>query len=132
MARCQLCNDQEKREEVDARLGFDFTPEELVRSAFEGGCNSCIVILEGIRQSETSHWSLQRDVRRIYARCCGIRNELQDSLLLEIYFVDDRPKLELEFYSLQPHGKSILADLKLVKYANSLTSMECNIASTFH
>jgi hypothetical protein len=104
MARCALCNDQEKRDKVDARLAFDFTPLELLRSAFEQGCSSCLVILEGFRQSEITTWSFQHDVRRVYARCCGKRNYHHDSLLLEVYFTDDRPKLELEFYSLQPHG----------------------------
>ena len=104
MARCALCNDQEKRDEVDSRLAFDFTPLELLQSAFEQGCSSCLVILEGFRQSETTTWSFQHDVRRVYARCCGKRNYHSDSLLLEVYFADDRPKLELEFYSLQPHG----------------------------
>lgn len=38
-----------------------------------------------------------------------MRNGHSDSLCLEVYFADDRPKLELEFYSLQPHGwKAIL------------------------
>jgi hypothetical protein len=104
MARCALCNDQERRDEVEARLAFDFTPHELLRSAFEQRCSSCIVILEGFRQSETKDWSFQHDVRRVYARCYGKRNYHSDSLLLEVYFTDDRPKLELEFYSLQPHG----------------------------
>jgi hypothetical protein len=104
MARCPLCNDQEKRDDTDARLAFDFTPEELLLSAFEQPCSSCLVILEGLRQSETDDWSFQHDVRRVYARCCGKRKYHPDSLLLEVYFTDDRPKLELEYYSLHPHG----------------------------
>ncbi|KAJ4371276.1 hypothetical protein N0V83_004493 [Neocucurbitaria cava] len=109
MTRCALCNDQVKRDEDDVRLAFDFTPEQLQRSAFDGGCDSCLVILEGLRQSETPGWSFQRDIRRVYARCQNKRVRLNETLRLEVYFVDDRPKLELEFYSLQPHAwKSIL------------------------
>ena len=104
MTRCALCNDQTKRDEDDARLAFDFTPDQLNGSAFGQGCDSCLVILEGLRQSETPDWSFQRDIRRVYARCRNKRLNLDETLRLEIYFVDDRPKLELEFYSLQPHG----------------------------
>ncbi|CAO2655697.1 Nn.00g045000.m01.CDS01 [Neocucurbitaria sp. VM-36] len=104
MTRSALCNDQIKRDEDDARLAFDFTPEELQRSAFDEGCDSCLMILEGLRQSETPDWSLQRDIRRVYARCQYKRLNFQETLRLEVYFMDDRPKLELEFYSLQPHA----------------------------
>ncbi|KAH8731948.1 heterokaryon incompatibility protein-domain-containing protein [Phaeosphaeriaceae sp. PMI808] len=104
MDRCALCLDQVKRDEEDARLGFDFTPEELIKSAFYQGCDSCLVILEGLRQSETPDWSFQRDIRRVYTTCHSKRGSFQDTLRLEIYFIDDRPKLELEYYSLQPHS----------------------------
>jgi hypothetical protein len=105
MVRCSLCNDLVKRDEEDARLAFDFTPRQLVRSAFDEGCESCLVILEGLWQSQTQHWSLQCDVRRVYARCNSRRGAFQDTLRLEVYYEDDRPKLELEYYSLQPHRK---------------------------
>lgn len=108
MAFCGLCHNLEKKDEGDARLAFDFTPEEIVRSAYEGPCDSCTVILEGLRQVESNEWTFQRDVRRVYARCCSIRKSYHDSLTLEVYFVDDRPKIELEFFSLQPHGRSRL------------------------
>ncbi|KAH6463713.1 hypothetical protein HBI57_054820 [Parastagonospora nodorum] len=104
MARCSLCHDLVRRDEDDARLAFNFTPQELVRSAFYKHCDSCLVILEGLRQSEKPDWSWQRDIRRVYARCHDkSRSSFQDTLRLEIYFVDDRPKLDLEYYSLRPH-----------------------------
>ncbi|KAH7071302.1 heterokaryon incompatibility protein-domain-containing protein [Paraphoma chrysanthemicola] len=103
MSRCALCNDQVKRNEDDPRLAFDFTPEQLIQSAFDQTCDSCLVILEGLRQSETLDWSFRRDIRRVYARCCSARGSIQDTLRLEVYYVDDRPKLELEYYSLQAH-----------------------------
>ncbi|KAH7079529.1 heterokaryon incompatibility protein-domain-containing protein [Paraphoma chrysanthemicola] len=103
MSRCALCNDQVKRNEDDPRLAFDFTPEQLIQSAFDQTCDSCLVILEGLRQSETPDWSFRRDIRRVYARCRSTRGSIQDTLRLEVYYVDDRPKLELEYYSLQAH-----------------------------
>jgi hypothetical protein len=105
MIRCSLCNDLVKRDEDDARLAFDFTPGQLKRSAFDKSCESCLVILEGLWQSQTQDWSFERDVRRVYARCNSKRGSSQDTLRLEVYYEDDRPKLELEYYSLQPHRK---------------------------
>jgi hypothetical protein len=106
MARCNLCNDQEKKDEDDVRLAFDFTPDKLIQSASRRGCSSCTVILDGIRESETHSWSFEQHVRQVYARCRGTHNQKSDSLSLEIYFKDDRPKLELEFFSLQTNGES--------------------------
>jgi hypothetical protein len=108
MNRCALCHDQVKRDEADVRLAFEFTPEQLVQAAFHHGCEACLVILEGLRQSETADWSFQRDIRKVYATCHGKRGSLQDTLRLEIYYIDDRPKLELEYYSLQPHRKLVV------------------------
>jgi hypothetical protein len=105
MIRCSLCNDLVKRDEDDARLAFDFTLQQLIDSAYHARCDSCLVILEGLRQSQTPDWSLQRDVRRVYARCNSKRGSFHDTLRLEVYYKDDRPKLELEYYSLQPHRK---------------------------
>lgn len=107
MIRCALCNDQVKRDEDDERLAFDFTPSQLQRSAFDNGCESCLVILEGLRQSEGKDWRWYRDIRRVYARCLSKQGAFQETLRLEIYFVDDRPKLELEYYSLQPHHRKL-------------------------
>ncbi|KAF2269425.1 HET-domain-containing protein, partial [Lojkania enalia] len=106
MAHCQVCNDLEKRDELEPRLAFDFTPTEILRSAFEQGCESCIIILESLRQSETADWSFRQDVRLVCARCCEQKEKNCDSLFLDVFFIDDRQKLELEVYSLQPHGES--------------------------
>jgi hypothetical protein len=103
--RCQLCNDLAKREEEDVRLAFDFIPNEIIESAFGSSCNACMVILQGLRQGDNDQWNLQTDVRRVYAKCHNDRKSYTDTLCLEVYFLDDRPKLELEFYSLQPQGK---------------------------
>ena len=44
-------------------------------------------------------WSFTEHVRSVYVRCHGKRQEFVETLSLEIYFNDDRPKLELEFFS---------------------------------
>jgi hypothetical protein len=108
MMRCTLCNDQVKRDEGDARLAFEFTPKQLIQSAFAQGCVSCLVILEGLRQSESPDWSFQHDIRIVYAISNEKLGTFRHTLRLQIYFIDDRPKLELEFYSLQPHRKLML------------------------
>jgi hypothetical protein len=104
MPRCTLCNDQVKKNEDDPRLAFDFTPEQLEKSAYFHHCHSCLVILEGLRQSQSRNWSFKRDIKRVYARCRGKRGSFEETLLLEIYFVDSRPKQELEYYSLGQNG----------------------------
>jgi hypothetical protein len=107
MIRCSLCHDQAKQDD-DARVAFEFTPKQLHRSAYTKRCESCLVILEGLRQSETPEWSFQRDIRIVYAICHDKLGSFRRTLRLEIYFIDDRPKLELEYYSLQPHRKLVL------------------------
>jgi hypothetical protein len=105
MSPCALCNDQEKKNEDDVRLAFDFTPGELLRSALHGRCDFCLLILEGLRQAKTLGLGcFEEDVRRVNARCRGQRRGRCDTLSLEVYFVDERPKLELEYCTFQPSG----------------------------
>ncbi|ORX96794.1 heterokaryon incompatibility protein-domain-containing protein [Clohesyomyces aquaticus] len=101
MVICKLCNDQEKKDEDDVRLAFDFTPAELVQSARGQDCSSCAVILEGLRRSTALEWDFEQDVRRVYARCRGMHKQKPTTLSLVIYFEDERPKLEIEFISLK-------------------------------
>lgn len=105
MERCAVCNDQKKKNGFDARLTFDVTPAVLSHSAFVNRCESCLVILEGFRQGGQTLYQkdFQRLARTITARCCAQHNGRADTLVLETYFYDDRPKLELELYSVQPH-----------------------------
>jgi hypothetical protein len=104
---CALCNDQEKRDEGDVRLAFDFTPEELLHSARDGRCDSCLVILAGLQQATTLGLSsFEDDVRRVNARCRGQRHGRCDTLSLEVYFLDERPRLELEYCSFDSCGGS--------------------------
>lgn len=103
MPPCPLCNSLTKKDEDDARLAFDFTPQMLIHSAYVENCDTCLVILEGLRQSESQGWSFHRDIRRVYARCLSKRGKLEDTLHLDVWFEDDRPRAELEFYSLLHH-----------------------------
>ncbi|KAF2626299.1 hypothetical protein BU25DRAFT_394934 [Macroventuria anomochaeta] len=105
MEKCAVCNDQEKRNPDGTRLTFDVTPAVLSHSAFVNRCESCLVILEGFRQGGQTLYQkdFQRLARTITARCHDQHNGRRDTLVLETYFYDERPKLELEFYSLQKH-----------------------------
>jgi hypothetical protein len=106
MKHCALCHDLVKRNDADERLAFEFTPEQIHHSAFLDSCESCLVISEGLRQSQSSQWTL-KDIRVVLARCHDQRGPFQDTLRLEIFFIDDRPKVDLEYYSLPPHGKLV-------------------------
>jgi hypothetical protein len=109
MERRAVCNDQELRDEHDPRLTFDVTPAVLSHSAFVNLCESCLVILEGFRQGGQTLYQkgFQRLARTVIVRCHDQHNGQAQTLTLETYFYDDRPKLELELYSLQPHRTSI-------------------------
>lgn len=115
MERCAVCNNQEKKNEDDARLTFNVTPAVLSHSAFVNGCESCLVILEGFRQGGQTLYqrNFQLLARTITARCCAHNNGRADTLVLETYFYDDRPKLELELYSVQPHRMLICISAKV-------------------
>jgi hypothetical protein len=99
MSHCNLCNNLKKRSEDDIRLAFDFNPSELDRSA-EAKCPACNVILAGILNSEDG-WKLAEDVTHIYV--FGLAKK-EDSLSLELYFRDDRPKVVLELYRRERDG----------------------------
>ncbi|CZR68732.1 uncharacterized protein PAC_18631 [Phialocephala subalpina] len=94
MDRCKLCNNLKKKDEDDVRAAFDFTPGQLVESASIKECGSCMTILEGLLCFEDETWSFEDDVRLVYATALGGNDE---TLSLELYFCDDRPKLLLEF-----------------------------------
>ncbi|TVY88520.1 hypothetical protein LAWI1_G007433 [Lachnellula willkommii] len=99
MSQCNLCNDLKKKSEDDVRLAFDFVPSELNRSA-EAKCPACNVILAGILHSEDG-WTFAEDVTHIYVFALA---KEEDSLSLELYFRDDRPKVVLEFYRRERNG----------------------------
>ncbi|ORX97177.1 heterokaryon incompatibility protein-domain-containing protein [Clohesyomyces aquaticus] len=99
MERCTLCNDLEKKDVDDVRLGFDFTPYQLIQSSSSQRCVWCSVILGGLRQFSAQDWSFENDVRRVYVRCCTpLQNMYRSSLIAEVFFQNDRPKVEVEIY----------------------------------
>ncbi|KAF8851360.1 HET-domain-containing protein [Acephala macrosclerotiorum] len=119
MAQCNLCNNLEKRDEDDVRAAFDFTPKELLESTKNKDCSSCTLILEGLRCYENETWLFEHDVRRVYARCLGKDDE---SLSLEVFFCDDRPKLVLEFfYKDQENQENIEHSILAIKARNSIS-----------
>ncbi|KAK8017326.1 hypothetical protein PG993_013652, partial [Apiospora rasikravindrae] len=65
-------------------------------------CPSCDVLLRGLQAKEDGSWSL-KDVSTIYGY--GFRSEYS-TLTLEVYFIQHRPKLLLEFFD-PGHKKSL-------------------------
>ena len=96
MAPCELCNNLEKRPLDHVRLALDFTYEELLLSVRSPQrtttCAPCCLILEAIERTVSTP---EADIRRIYIY--GLATEF-DTLTLQLYFVDDRPKLILEIF----------------------------------
>lgn len=106
MVICTLCNDLVKRDEDDAKLVFEFTPLELLHSTSDNECPSCIIMLTGFRQAEGQYLTnFEERVRKIVARCLDRRGDHCESLQLEAYFVDERTKLQLEFYVIGSTGE---------------------------
>ncbi len=132
MERCAVCNDQEKRNEDDARLTFDVTPAILTHSAFVNGCESCLVILEGFRQGGQTLYqkNFQLLARTITARCRAQQDGCAETLILQTYFYDDRPKLELELYSIQAHRTSICNPVQIMLIV--IISLESDTPSIYY
>lgn len=91
MAPCTLCRDLQKREDA-VRVAFDFLPTEISRQT---GCSVCGVIHEAITKMEDGDWQFSEHVSRVYATANGEKDE---TLTLEVYFKDDRPKSTFELY----------------------------------
>ncbi|KAF4447929.1 HET-domain-containing protein [Fusarium austroafricanum] len=91
MAPCTLCRDLQKREDA-VRVAFDFLPSEISRQT---GCSICTVVHEAITKMEDGEWQFSEHVSRVYATANGEKDE---TLTLEVYFKDDRPKHTLELY----------------------------------
>jgi hypothetical protein len=104
MALCNLCNDLQKKHEDRPRLAFDFTTEELVQSA-RRSCTPCTVILQGL-QCSVEPQTFEHEVRRVYAICRAMHNGRPGTLSIRVYFDNDHPAVELEYFSLGATGKS--------------------------
>ena len=95
MAYCLLCYNLEKKHVDNPRMAVDMTAKQLLNAGKSISCDICSFIVEGIRHFEDASWSLERDVSRIYLYGLSSRG---DSLTVELYFRNDRPKIVLEFF----------------------------------
>ncbi|RYP24494.1 hypothetical protein DL765_000514 [Monosporascus sp. GIB2] len=106
MAPCSLCQNLQSRDDPSyARLAFDFKPSQLIESATVSSCLCCSLILEGIQHFADSSWSVDKDVSRAYAYGPSDLG-LAETLFVELYFIDERPKLVLEYFHPQSRGLS--------------------------
>ncbi|KAI1353694.1 HET-domain-containing protein [Xylaria sp. FL0043] len=95
---CKLCKNLVKDADQQSRLWLEFTPQELRLSARDHNCLSCAILLEGIILMQAEGWSFEHDVSRAYGY--GLASE-KDTLALELYFYDERPRIVLEYFIAQ-------------------------------
>ena len=103
MAMCSLCQSLEKKYST-RRLALDFKPHQLLESVSVTRCISCSLLLEGIVCFEDATWSFSEHVVHVYGYGLGGPEE---TLAVELYFIDERPKLTVEFFHPQ-NGMSVL------------------------
>lgn len=89
---CELCHDLHRNGRT-SRVVLECKPDELIQSAGINQCSSCDILLRGLRLMEDDSWSLE-DALSLYGY--GFRDH--DTLIVEIHFKQDRPRIELEFY----------------------------------
>lgn len=89
---CSLCNNLEKWSPHDDRLALDFTYDVLSRNGETGACKSCALMLEATERFVSSP---AQAISRVYVY--GLAANC-NTLSVEIYFKDDRPKLILELF----------------------------------
>ncbi|KAK4441926.1 heterokaryon incompatibility protein-domain-containing protein [Podospora aff. communis PSN243] len=78
------------------RLFLEFSPAQLQQSALREACQPCKVLLEGVQEMQNGAWSFAQDVSKVYGYALSSQN---DTLTLELYFRDERPRITLEFFS---------------------------------
>ncbi|KAI0139085.1 HET-domain-containing protein [Hypoxylon sp. NC0597] len=100
MAACELCHALVINTKDSVRLSLEFTPDELQKSALINKCLSCDILLKGILLMQDDTWSFAKDVSRVYGYGYPTGT---DTLTLEVYFSDGRPRLMLEFFCLVNH-----------------------------
>jgi len=103
MSTCRLCRNLVRDENSGIRLSLEFTPECLQKSVLVHECQSCAILLNGISLMQDNTWSFAADVSRVYGY--GLATE-SDTLTLEVYFIDSRPRLMLEFFHGDHTGES--------------------------
>ncbi|KAI1416501.1 HET-domain-containing protein [Hypoxylon sp. FL1857] len=97
MATCELCHALVINTRDSARLSLEFTPDELRESAVTKKCLSCAILLNGILLMQDDTWSFTANVSRVYGY--GYPTGA-DTLTLEVYFNDGKPRFMLEFFYL--------------------------------
>ncbi|KAF4459988.1 HET-domain-containing [Fusarium albosuccineum] len=114
MESCPLCNDLKKKPSR-ARIAFDFPPDKLTARAT---CAVCRVIYEAIRSMEDATWRFSKDVSWVYATANVEKNE---TLCLEVYFKDDRPKYIFELFFRQGDHLEDNEELCAIKPRSSIS-----------
>lgn len=101
MPTCQLCHNLAKDENSGFRLWLEFTPDCLQQSVLVHQCQSCTILLDGISLMQDDTWSFTADVSKVYGY--GLATE-SDTLTFEVYFIDNRPRVMLEFFHVEQSG----------------------------
>jgi hypothetical protein len=76
------------------RLAIEFTSNKLEHSALVEKCQFCSIILEGILLMQDETWSFATDISTVNGYAFS-----GDTLFLEIYFLKEKPRLVIEFFS---------------------------------
>lgn len=93
MSKCEVCNDLEQKRS-GTRLAIEFTSSELEHSALVKKCQFCSILLQGILLMQDETWSFATDTSTINGYAFS-----GDTLFLEIYFLKEKPRLVVEFFS---------------------------------
>lgn len=103
MSTCQLCHNLVKDGDSERRLYLEFTPKCLQQSVLAHECQSCAILLDGILLMQDDTWSFATHVSTVYGY--GLATEL-DTLTLEVYYIDHRPRLMLELFYVEHPSES--------------------------
>ncbi|KAI8948208.1 hypothetical protein F4801DRAFT_604601 [Xylaria longipes] len=95
MPKCKLCKNLIKDANQLSRFWLECTPHELYQSAHNHNCLSCATLLEGTTLIQADDWSFERDVSTVYGYGLASAN---DTLALEVYFKDGRPRILLGYF----------------------------------
>ncbi|KAI1302226.1 HET-domain-containing protein [Xylaria venustula] len=114
---CDVCKNLVKDTSQQSRIWLEFTPEELYSSVHHRNCFSCAILLKGIILMQAEGWSFEHDVSKVYGY--GIALET-DTLALEIYFHDERPRIILEYFIVKGSDYSYSAPWKAIQPRTSI------------
>ncbi|KAI0967648.1 heterokaryon incompatibility protein-domain-containing protein [Xylaria arbuscula] len=112
---CKLCKNLVNGPSRQSRLWLEFTPQELCFSVHHSNCLSCAILLKGIILMQAEDWSFEHDVSRVY----GIASN-RDTLALELYFYDERPRIIREYFIVQDSDQSYSAPWDAIQPRTSI------------